>query len=49
MSKAKKCNRNIVERLDANDIDKKRIWKQHMGKIMNEEIDWDNMTSADVV
>ena len=26
----------------------KRKWKQHLGKIMNDNNDWDQMTSADV-
>ena len=30
-------------------IDRKRIWIEHMKKIMNKENDWDQMTYADVV
>ena len=36
-----KCIRDIDRRFNVNDIDRKRIWKQHMEKIMNEKNDWD--------
>ena len=29
--------------------DRAKIWKDHMKKIMNEEIKWDHMVETDVV
>ena len=44
-----KCIRDVNGRLNVNDIDTKRIWRQHMEKIMNEENDWDQIINVDVV
>ena len=44
-----RCIRDIDGRLGVNDIDRKRIWKQHVKKIMNEENDRDHSTNADVL
>ena len=32
-----------------NEEDKAKIWKEHIGKIMNEENQWDQMVETDVV
>ena len=44
----RRCIRDINVRLSVKNIDRKRIWKQYM-KIINEENDWDQMINAAVV
>jgi len=43
------CIRGKDGRLGCNEIVKKKIWRDHFEKIMNEENDWDQTTEVDVV
>ena len=44
-----RCMRDKDGRLGFCEDDRKRIWKEHMEKIMNEENPWDQVTDADMV
>jgi len=44
-----RCVRDTNRKLGCTEDDKKRIWKEHMEKIMNEENSWDQDTDADMV
>jgi len=39
-----RCVRDTNRKLGCTEDDKKRIWKEHMEKIMNEENSWDRDT-----
>ena len=43
------CIRDERGKLGLSAIDRKRIWKEHMEKIMNEENNWDQVVNADMV
>ena len=43
------CLRDSAGRLAFSEDDRKRVWKEHMEKIMNEENVWDQVTDADMV
>ena len=43
------CMRYERGRLGLPAMDRKRIWKEHMEKIMNEENNWDQVINADMV
>ena len=36
-------------RLVVNEKDRRKLWKEHMEKIMNVENEWDQMAKADTV
>ena len=44
-----RCLRGSEGRLDFNEEDREKIWKEHMEKIMNEENAWDHMVKTDIV
>ena len=44
-----RCLRGRVGRLGFIEEDTESIWKEHIGKIINEENEWDQMVETDIV
>ena len=44
-----RCIKDKAGRLGFSEIDRRKIWKDHMENIMNQENDWDHITTANLV
>ena len=44
-----RCMRGSNRRLNFSEIDRGRVWKEYMERIMNEENEWDQNVQADLV
>ena len=47
--KGGRCTRASDRRLNFSDEDRRRVWKEHVERIMNEENEWDQNVQADLV
>ena len=45
----RQCFREINDRFVFSEKDRKRVWKEHMEKIMNKENAWDQKTKIGIV
>ena len=43
------CMKDKDRKLVVSEKERGKLWKEHMGKIMNVENDWDQMVEADMV